>query len=124
MDFSSFPHRQVVFRAKTTIVWTRVCSFDFLPRVSPMLLSQPTFQTTAFHLNFCSILTELLLRSNQTFKGFFSGTTHVLCHSIFLVYPLFDSLKFCKVLWQNGCLRGLQVDIQLFLSVLGLFLFL
>jgi len=37
MDFSSFPHRQVVFRIKTTMVWTSVCSFDFRPLESPTL---------------------------------------------------------------------------------------
>ena len=31
MDFSSFPHRQVVLRIKTTMVLTRVCSLDLLP---------------------------------------------------------------------------------------------
>jgi hypothetical protein len=57
MDFSSFPHRQVVLRIKTTMVRTSVCSFDFLPRGSPISPHYPN-NVASWFLNVCSSLEE------------------------------------------------------------------
>jgi hypothetical protein len=46
------PHRQVVFRIRTTIVLTSVCSLAFLPRESPISPHHPKQSASTF-LNVC-----------------------------------------------------------------------
>jgi hypothetical protein len=87
MDFSSLPHRQVVFRIKITIVLTRVCSLDFLPRESP--ISPPPYSRVSLFLNFCLNVGALFLSKCEIIKGFFSNAVHAFFHSNSQVFQFF-----------------------------------